>query len=61
MGHYQEKNLKLKVDMDELQAHRSIMYEMSMDSQSGNWEIVLMQNADRDMVGLAEFTQAGGQ
>ena len=56
MGNYREKNLTLKVDMDELQAHRSIMYEMSMDSQSGNWEIVLMQNADRDMVGLAEFT-----
>ena len=58
MGHYQEKILTLKVDMEELNAHRSIMYEMSMDSQSGNWELVLMQNADRDMIGLAEFTQA---
>ena len=43
--------------MEELVAHQSIVYEMSMDSQSGNWELVLMHNQARDMIGLAEFTQ----
>ena len=57
MGHYSEKNLKLKVNMDELLAHQSIVYEMVMDSQTGNWDLCLMQNLERDMIGLAEFTQ----
>ena len=57
MGNYEEKNMKIKVNLAELEQHTTIVYEMVMDSQSGNWEICLMQNLDRDMVGLAEYTQ----
>lgn len=57
MGHYQEKNLTIKVNMADLIASQSIVYECVMDSQSGRWELVLMQNLDRDMIGCAEFTQ----
>ena len=57
MGNYNEKSLNLKVNMDELAQHQTIIYEMVMDSQSGNWEICLVQNSDREVVGVAEFTQ----
>ena len=57
MGNYNEKSLNLKVNMDELAQHQTIIYEMVMDSQSGNWEICLVQSADREVVGVAEFTQ----
>ena len=57
MGHYSEKNIKLKVNMEELATQQSIVFEMVLDSQSGNWEIVLMQDAGRNMVGIAEFSQ----
>ena len=57
MGHYKEKNIKIKVDMAELQNAGSIVYEMVLDSISGNWELVVMQDADRQMMGVAEFTQ----
>ena len=57
MGHYQEKNIKLKVDMAELAAAGTIVYEMVLDSRTGSWEIVVMQDLDRNMIGVAEFTQ----
>ena len=39
MGHYEEQNLVLTIDIRALKkaASRSIMYEMVMDSQNGNW------------------------
>ena len=43
--------------MDDLVAHETIVYEMNMDTKTGSWDICLMQNLDRDMIGLAEFTQ----
>jgi len=57
MGHYQEKNIKLKVEMAELAAAGTIVYEMVLDSRTGSWEIVVMQDLDRNMIGVAEFTQ----
>ena len=33
-----------------------IMYEMVMDSQTGNWDLVLMHDQERNMIGVAEFT-----
>ena len=56
MGHYEEKNIKLKVNMEELVAHQTLVFEMVLDSKSGNWELVLVQNANRNMVGIAEFS-----
>ena len=32
MGHYQEKNMRIKVAMDALTEHQTIVYEMVMDS-----------------------------
>ena len=32
MGHYQEKNMRIKVAMDALAEHQTIVYEMVMDS-----------------------------
>ena len=57
MGHYNEKNLTIKVNQEELQAHQSLVYEMVMDSISGQWELVVIKNADNDVVGVANFTQ----
>ena len=57
MGHYSENKLKLTVNLEELIAHGSIVYEMVMDSKTGRWELVVMQDPDRNMVGVAEFTQ----
>ena len=42
MGYYKEKNLKLNINMEELLNFETIVYEMVMDSKTGNWEIVLM-------------------
>ena len=58
MGHYSEKNIQITINWQELIANGTIVYECVMDSQSGNWELCLMQNLDRDMVGIAEFTQS---
>jgi len=44
--------------MDELQALGSIVYECVMDSQNGQWELALMQDPDRNVIGCADFTQA---
>ena len=58
MGHYAEKNIKFDVDLAELtNLGGSVMYEMVFDSPSGNWEIITMHDADRNMVGVTEFTQ----
>ena len=57
MGHYREKNIRLKINLAELQANQTLVYEMVMDSQSGNWEIVVVQDPDRNLIGVAEFTQ----
>ena len=58
MGHYQEKNLKLKIDLNQVLAGGGIVYEMVFDSSSGNWEIVVMYDSDRNVVGVADFTQS---
>lgn len=59
MGHYQEQNIVLDVNLEELtnSPGQSIMYEMVMDSQTGNWEIVLQYDGERNMVGVGSFTQ----
>ena len=59
MGHYQEKNIVLDVNLEELAnaPGNSIMYEMVMDSQSGNWELVLQYDGERNMFGVGSFTQ----
>ena len=43
--------------MAELAAAGTIVYEMVLDSRTGSWEIVVMQDLDRNMIGVAEFTQ----
>ena len=56
--HYQEPHVSLKVPMAELLEHESIEYMMVFDAaKTGNWELVLMHNKNRDMIGLAEFNQ----
>ena len=57
MGHYNEKSLRLTINMEELTAYTCIVYEMVLDSRSGSWELVVMQDQDRNMVGVANFTQ----
>jgi len=57
MGHYNEKSLKLTINMEELTTHNCIVYEMVLDSKTGSWELVLMHDQDRNMVGVANFTQ----
>ena len=56
MGNYQEPNLHLKVLMEELVEHGEIEYEMVFDCQTENWELVLMHNKNKDMIGVGEFT-----
>ena len=60
MGHYSEKNIKIKVDLNQLDAcGGSIVYEMVFDSPTGDWQLVVMQDANRSNIGVAEFVQQG--
>ena len=55
-GHYSEKNIQFNVDLAEL-ANGPVTYEMVFDSPSGNWEIIVMYDSDKNVMGVAEFTQ----
>ena len=56
--HYEEPHVSLKVSMAELLEHESIEYTMVFDAaKTGNWELALMHNKNRDMIGIAEFSQ----
>ena len=57
MGHYEEKNVKFQVDMNELAGCGSIIYEMTFDAASGEWQVIQKFNANRDEIGIEEFTQ----
>ena len=53
--------MKLTVDMEELVLSESIEYMMVYDAgKTGKWEIVLMHNKSKDMIGVAQFEQKGG-
>ena len=53
-----EKNLTIKVELEALVAAGQMVYEMVFDASTGNWELVVMQDAERNIVGVAEFTQS---
>ena len=56
--HYEEPDLRFRVSMAELTEHEGIEYLMVFDAaKTGNWELVLMHNKNKDMIGLAEFHQ----
>ena len=55
MGNYQEPEIELTVSMEELFEHGSIEYTMVFDPTTANWELVLMHNKEKDMIGVAEF------
>ena len=56
MGHYQEPDMQITVNMEELIISESIEYLMVYDAgKTGNWEIVLMHNKNKEMIGVAEF------
>ena len=56
--HYAEPHLMLKVNMAELVEHQSIEYLMSFDAaKTGKWDLVLMHNQNKDMIGIGEFDQ----
>ena len=60
MRHYNEPNMKIKVNMEELEEHQGIEYLMSFDAgKTGNFDVVLMHNKDKDLIGLAEYEQIG--
>ena len=58
MGNYNEPAINLKVSMEELMTHQSIEYMMVFDTKTGKWEIVVMQNKGKEMIGLAEFSMS---
>ena len=61
MRHYNEPDLVIKVNMEELVEHQGIEYLMSFDAGgSGNFEVVLMHNKNKDLIGIADFEQKGG-
>ena len=48
--------MKITVNMEELILSESIEYTMVYDAgKTGNWEIVLMHNKNKEMIGVAEF------
>jgi len=49
--------LHLTVDTELLIKEQKLEYLMSFDAQSGQWELVVINNASRDMVGIADFKQ----
>ena len=56
--HYEEPHVIIKVNMAELTENQSIEYMMVFDAaKTGKWELVLMHNQNKDMIGLAEFDQ----
>lgn len=58
MGHYYEKNIKFDINLAQLSAEGGkLIYEMVFDSTTSNWELVVVQDAQRNPVGAAEFTQ----
>ena len=58
MGYYKEKNIKFQVNLVELaNCGGNIMYEMNFDAPSGNWTVVAKIDTNRDIIGVAEFTQ----
>ena len=58
MGHYNEKNIKFDIDLAQLANEGGkLIYEMVFDSTRSNWELVVVQDAQLNPVGAAEFTQ----
>ena len=55
MGNYKEPNLQLTVSMEELVQNEAIEYTMVFDSTTGNWELVLKHNKNKEMIGIGEF------
>ena len=55
--HYNEPDLHLTVDTEMLIKEQKLEYLMSFDAQSGQWELVVINNANKDMVGIADFKQ----
>ena len=61
MRHYNEPDMKLTVSMEELVQHKAIEYLMSFDAGgSGNFDVVLMHNKEKDFIGIGEHKQIGG-
>ena len=54
--HYFEPDMVLKIKTEELLEHKSIEYMMVFDAaKTGKWELVLMHDMNKEMIGLAEF------
>ena len=56
-GYYQEPDLHLKINTDQLVKEQRLQYLMIFDAMSGKWELVLTHNASKEMVGIADFKQ----
>ena len=60
MRHYNEPDMKLTVSMEELVQHQSIEYLMSFDAgKTGNFDVVLMHNKEKEFIGIGEHQQLG--
>ena len=52
--------MKITVSMEELVENQSIEYLMSYDAgKTGNFDVVLMHNKNKDLIGIAEYKQMG--
>lgn len=54
-GYYKEPVLKLKVDLKALITDKQHEYMCVFDAASCKWELVLIHNAERDIIGAADF------
>ena len=56
--HYLEPDVLISVDTEQLIKEQKLEYLMVFDAgKSGNWELVLTHNANKEMIGLADFKQ----
>ena len=55
MGHYHEPDLQLTVPLEELTQSGMIQYTMVFEPTTGNWELVLMHDKNKEMIGIGEF------
>ena len=54
-GYYNEPELSIKVDLEGLLRDGHHEYLAVLDAQTNKWELVLIHNSEKDMIGTAEF------
>lgn len=55
-GHYNEPEITLKVDLEQLLKEKKVEYMCVLDAQSNKYELVLQYDGQRNLLGPGEFS-----